>query len=98
MTPLARSTSAPAGVPSESGRCKYVPSRAREALVKVASFYASPSVSFALDLSTYVLFLIFLSLMAIVGFLPMVEAADVILCIWVGAYVVEELRQVCTCC
>lgn len=62
--------------------------------MKVASFYASPSVSFALDLSTYVLFLIFLSLMAIVGFLPMVEAADVILCIWVGAYVVEELRQV----
>ena len=92
--PLARSLSAPSRGPAAAA----APDQMREAFVKVASFYASPSVSFALDLATYVLFLLLLSFTAIVGFRPSdVEGGEVLLCVWVGAYIVEELRQVCVC-
>ena len=61
-----------------------------------ASFYASPSVCFALDLIAYVFFLLFLSFTAIVGFSPsVVKCVEVLLCVWVGAYIAEEIRQVC---
>ena len=94
---LARSLSAPTGGPAAAAAPGSA-SRMREALVKVASFYASPSVSFVLDLATYVLFLLLISFTAIVGFRPSeVEGGEVLLCVWVGAYVVEELRQVCVC-
>lgn len=93
--PLARSLSAPAVGPAGAG-APGCASRMREAFVKVASFYASPSVSFVLDLFTYVLFLLLLSFTAIVGFRPSdVEGGEILLCVWVGAYLVEELRQVC---
>ena len=70
--------------------------RLPRALLKPIYFYTSPVVKFDLYVASYAFFLLLLSYTALVGFYASTfEWQEIVLCLYVIAYLFDEVHQVC---